>query len=84
MSGTVASNTGYIQGVYFNIDYLLNNGVGGCNTAELQSKSFVDDINAAKLDFVNSGTTGLGEQILEHYHTNHDFFYRPAAYPYPK
>ena len=47
MSGTVASNIGYIQGVYFNIDYLLNNGVGGCNTAELQSKSFVDDINAA-------------------------------------
>ena len=84
VSGTVASNTGYIQGVYFNIDYLLNNGLGGCNTAELQSKSFVDDINAAKLDFVNSGTTGLGEQLLEHYRTNHDFFYRPAAYPYPK
>ena len=85
--GTVAkSDNGKVFGIYFNSDYLPgSNELGAQSTSDLQSESFVTDINVCKLNYINEGTasTGLSEQMLQHYKDEHNFHYRPGAYPLP-
>ena len=85
--GTVAkSDNGKVFGIYFNSDYLPGtNESGAQSTSDLQSESFVTEINVCKLNYINEGTasTGLSEQMLQHYKDEHNFHYRPGAYPLP-
>lgn len=85
--GTVAKNEdgSKIAGLYYNSDYLPGNGLGAYDTNFLQSEEFVTDINKCKLNYINEGTasTGLSEQMLQHYKDEHNFHYRPGAYPLP-
>ena len=85
--GTVAKNEdgSKIAGLYYNSDYLPGNGLGAYDTNFLQSEGFVTDINECKLDYINEGevSTGLSEQMLQHYKDEHNFHYRPGAYPLP-
>lgn len=85
--GTIAeSDNGKVYGLYFNSDYLPGtNEIGAQSTTEIQSESFVSDINTGKLNYINLGMTetGLSEQMLQHYKDEHDFVYRPGAYPLP-
>lgn len=87
--GTVAENTatGALYGVYFNKNYLQtapDAASYGKTTAQLQSQSFVNKINQDKLDYCDRTDTGLTEQMRTHYSDNHDYIYRPAAYPLPQ
>lgn len=84
--GTVAkSDNGKVFGIYFNSDYLPGTNDGAQSTSDLQSESFVTEINVCKLNYINEGTasTGLSEQMLQHYKDEHNFHYRPGAYPLP-
>lgn len=84
--GTVAkSDNGKVFGIYFNSDYLPGTNDGAQSTSDLQSESFVTNINVCKLNYINEGTasTGLSEQMLQHYKDEHNFQYRPGAYPLP-
>lgn len=84
--GTVAkSDNGKEFGIYFNSDYLPGTNDGAQSTSDLQSESFVTEINVCKLNYINEGTasTGLSEQMLQHYKDEHNFHYRPGAYPLP-
>ena len=85
--GTVAkSDNGKEFGIYFNSDYLPGtNKSEAQSTSDLQSESFVTNINVCKLNYINEGTasTGLSEQMLQHYKDEHNFHYRPGAYPLP-
>ncbi len=85
--GTVAkSDNGKEFGIYFNSDYLPGtNESEAQSTSDLQSESFVTNINVCKLNYINEGTasTGLSEQMLQHYKDEHNFQYRPGAYPLP-
>ena len=86
VSGTVAgSENGKVFGIYFNSDYLPGTNDGAQSTSDLQSESFVTEINVCKLNYINEGTasTGLSEQMLQHYKDEHNFQYRPGAYPLP-
>lgn len=85
VSGTVAeSDNGKVFGIYFNSDYLPgNNGVGAQSTTYLQSEKFVNDINGCKSDYITKEETGLSSDILLHYSNEHNFHYRPGAYPLP-
>lgn len=87
--GTVAENTatGALYGVYFNKDYLQtapDAATYGKTTAQLQSQPFVTEINDAKKAYCSRADTGLTEQMLTHYRNDHDYIYRPAAYPLPQ
>ena len=84
--GTAKSDNGKVFGIYFNSDYLPGtNESGAQSTSDLQSESFVTEINVCKLNYINEGTasTGLSEQMLQHYKDEHNFHYRPGAYPLP-
>lgn len=84
--GTAKSDNGKVFGIYFNSDYLPGtNEAGAQSTSDLQSESFVTEINVCKLNYINEGTasTGLSEQMLQHYKDEHNFHYRPGAYPLP-
>ena len=87
VSGTVAKNEDdyKVAGLYYNSDYLPGSNGGAKSTSYLQSVSFVTDINKCKLDYINEGevSTGLSQQMLEHYKAEHNFQYRPGAYPLP-
>lgn len=83
--GTVAkSDNGKVFGIYFNSDYLPGtNESGAQSTTYLQSEEFVDDINGWKISYIESGETGLTQGMIDHYGTEHNFQYRPGAYPLP-
>ena len=84
--GTAKSDNGKVFGIYFNSDYLPGtNESEAQSTSDLQSESFVTEINVCKLNYINEGTasTGLSEQMLQHYKDEHNFHYRPGAYPLP-
>ena len=84
--GTAKSDNGKVFGIYFNSVYLPGtNESGAQSTSDLQSESFVTEINVCKLNYINEGTasTGLSEQMLQHYKDEHNFQYRPGAYPLP-
>lgn len=87
VNGTVAKpDNGKVFGIYFNSDYLPGtNKSEAQSTSDLQSESFVTNINVCKLNYINEGTasTGLSEQMLQHYKDEHNFRYRPGAYPLP-
>ena len=83
--GTVAkSDNGKVFGIYFNSDYLPGtNESGAQSTTYLQSEEFVDDINGWKISYIESGETGLTQGMIDHYRNEHNFQYRPGAYPLP-
>ena len=83
--GTVAkSDNGKVFGIYFNSDYLPGtNELGAQSTTYLQSEKFVNDINGCKSDYITKEETGLSSDMLLHYKAEHDFQYRPGAYPLP-
>ena len=83
--GTVAkSDNGKVFGIYFNSDYLPgSNELGAQSTTELQSKEFVNVINGRKKSYIESGGTGLTQGMIYHYRNEHNFQYRPGAYPLP-
>lgn len=87
VSGTVAKNEdgSKIAGLYYNSDYLPGSNEGAQSTSDLQSVSFVTDINKCKRDYIDEGevSTGLSQQMLDHYNAEHNFQYRPGAYPLP-
>ena len=85
VSGTVAgSENGKVFGIYFNSDYLSgSNESGAQSTTELQSEEFVNDINGWKSSYITNEETGLSSDMLLHYSTEHNFHYRPGAYPLP-
>ena len=87
VSGTVVKNEdgSKIAGLYYNSDYLPGSNEGAQSTSDLQSESFVTDINECKLNYINEGevSTGLSQQMLDHYKAEHNFQYRPGAYPLP-
>lgn len=82
--GTAKSDNGKVFGIYFNSDYLPGtNESGAQSTTYLQSKDFVGDINDWKISYIESGETGLTQGMIDHYRTEHNFQYRPGAYPLP-
>ena len=84
--GTVAKNEdgSKIAGLYYNSDYLPgSNELGAQSTTELQSKEFVNVINGRKKSYIESGGTGLTQGMIDHYRNEHNFQYRPGAYPLP-
>ena len=87
--GTVAATEGDNPtrkewGLFYNSDYLQgSNDLSGKSTAELQSEEFVNDINDWKSSYITGGKTGLSSDMLLHYSTEHNFRYRPGAYPLP-
>ena len=87
--GTVAATEGDNPtrkewGLFYNSDYLQgSNDLSGKSTAELQSEEFVDEINDWKSRYITGGETGLSSDMLLHYSTEHNFHYRPGAYPLP-
>ncbi|MGN1246219.1 MAG: hypothetical protein ACI4UN_06265 [Muribaculaceae bacterium] len=83
--GTVAkSDNGKVFGIYFNSDYLpRSNELGGKSTTDLQNEEFVDEINGWKRSYITNEETGLTPGMIDHYRTQHDFHYRPGAYPLP-
>ena len=83
--GTVAkSDNGKVFGIYFNSDYLPGtNESGAQSTTYLQSEEFVVDINGWKKSYIENEKTGLTPGMKEHYRTEHNFQYRPGAYPLP-
>ena len=87
--GTVAATEGDNPtrkewGLFYNSDYLQgSNDLSGKSTAELQSEEFVNDINDWKSSYITGGKTGLSSDMLLHYSTEHNFHYRPGAYPLP-
>ena len=85
VNGTVAkSDNGKVFGIYFNSDYLPGtNESEAQSTTYLQSKEFVNVINGRKKSYIESGETGLTQGMIEHYGTEHNFQYRPGAYPLP-
>lgn len=85
VNGTVAkSDNGKVFGIYFNSDYLPGtNESGAQSTTYLQSKDFVDDINDSKINYIEKEETGLTPGMKKHYRNEHNFQYRPGAYPLP-
>ena len=85
VNGTVAkSDNGKVFGIYFNSDYLPGtNESEAQSTTYLQSKEFVNVINGRKKSYIESGKTGLTQGMIDHYETEHNFHYRPGAYPLP-
>lgn len=84
VNGTVAkSDNGKVFGIYFNSDYLPGTNDGALSTTYLQSEKFVNDINGRKISYIESGETGLTQGMIKHYETEHNFQYRPGAYPLP-
>ena len=85
MYGTVAkSDNGKVFGIYFNSDYLPGtNELGAQSTTYLQSEKFVDAINGSKISYIEKEETGLTPGMIVHYRTEHNFQYRPGAYPLP-
>lgn len=82
--GTAKSDNGKVFGIYFNSDYLPgSNELGAQSTTELQSKEFVNVINGRKKSYIESGGTGLTQGMIDHYRNEHNFQYRPGAYPLP-
>lgn len=71
-------------GLFYNSDYLPGSSdLSGKSTTELQSEEFVDDINSRKSSYITSGGTGLTQGMIDHYRKEHNFHYRPGAYPLP-
>ena len=84
VNGTVAkSDNGKVFGIYFNSDYLPGTNDGAQSTTYLQSEKFVDDINGSKISYIEKEETGLTTGMKDHYRTEHNFQYRPGAYPLP-
>ena len=84
VNGTVAkSDNGKVFGIYFNSDYLPGTNDGAQSTTYLQSEEFVNVINGRKKSYIESGKTGLTQGMIDHYETEHNFHYRPGAYPLP-
>ena len=82
--GTVAkSDNGKEFGIYFNSDYLPGTNDGALSTTYLQSKEFVNEINGCKISYIKNGETGLTPGMIDHYRNEHNFQYRPGAYPLP-
>lgn len=87
--GTVAATEGDNPtrkewGLFYNSDYLPgSNESGAQSTTELQSEEFVNDINGWKSSYINGNETGLTPGMIDHYSTEHNFQYRPGAYPLP-
>lgn len=83
--GTVAkSDNGKVFGIYFNSDYLPGtNELGAQSTTYLQSEKFVKDINDSKINYIEKEETGLTPGMKKHYRNEHNFQYRPGAYPLP-
>lgn len=86
--GTAKSDNGKVFGIYFNSDYLPGtNESGAQSTTYLQSKDFVDEINRWKIsyiEYIEKEETGLTPPgMIEHYRNEHNFQYRPGAYPLP-
>ena len=83
--GTVAkSDNGKVFGIYFNSDYLPGtNKSEAQSTTYLQSEKFVDDINDSKISYIEKEETGLTPGMKKHYRNEHNFQYRPGAYPLP-
>lgn len=82
--GTVAkSDNGKEFGIYFNSDYLPGTNDGALSTTYLQSEDFVKVINGCKKSYIENGETGLSPDMLLHYGAEHNFQYRPGAYPLP-
>lgn len=83
--GTVAkSDNGKVFGIYFNSDYLPGtNELGAQSTTYLQSEKFVKDINDSKINYIEKEETGLTTGMKKHYRNEHNFQYRPGAYPLP-
>ena len=84
VSGTIVEDTGLSLGVYFNNDYVLSSDAAGRTSAQLKSRAFVNQINQDKIDYCDRADTGLSAAMIEHYKSDHDYVYRPAAYPLPK
>ena len=85
VNGTVAkSDNGKVFGIYFNSDYLPGtNESEAQSTTYLQSEEFVNVINGRKKSYIESGGTGLTQGMIDHYRNEHNFQYRPGAYPLP-
>ena len=83
--GTVAkSDNGKVFGIYFNSDYLPGtNKSEAQSTTYLQSEKFVDAINGSKKSYIEKEETGLTPGMKKHYRNEHNFQYRPGAYPLP-
>lgn len=85
VNGTVAkSDNGKVFGIYFNSDYLPGTNDEAQSTTYLQSEEFVKVINGCKKSYIESGETGLTPPgMIDHYRNEHNFQYRPGAYPLP-
>lgn len=88
VNGTVAkSDNGKVFGIYFNSDYLPGTNDGAQSTTYLQSEKFVKDINDWKssyIEYIENEETGLTPPgMIDHYRNEHNFQYRPGAYPLP-
>lgn len=82
--GTAKSDNGKVFGIYFNSDYLPGtNESEAQSTTYLQSEEFVNVINGRKKSYIESGGTGLTQGMIDHYRNEHNFQYRPGAYPLP-
>lgn len=88
VNGTVAkSDNGKEFGIYFNSDYLPGTNDGALSTTYLQSEEFVKVINGSKksyIEYIEKEETGLTPPgMIDHYRNEHNFQYRPGAYPLP-